>query len=127
MGQILTNEARATIARKWRGSGQTQAVFAAEHGITDRTLRAWLNRWAPSHTASPEVVRELVEQTIERLRELVTNRDAGDGKPTPSVEVKAVETVPPAVAPQPSTAARATLHPDPSRGVAWDLGNVGGQ
>src|SRR2546428_6721997 len=120
MGQILTTEARAAIARKWRGSSQTQAVFAAEHGITDRTLRAWLNRWAPSHVASPEVVRELVEQTIERLRGLVANRDAGDGKPTPSVDVKPVETVPPALPPRPSPAAPPTRHGTPAGAIAWD-------
>jgi len=126
MGHRLTNEARAAIARKWRGSGQTQAVFAAEHNITDRTLRAWLNRWAPSHPASPEVVRELVEQTIERLRGLVANRDAGDGKPTPSGDVNTVETVPPAVPPRPSPAAP-PIHSTPAGVVAWDMGNIARQ
>jgi transposase-like protein len=131
----ISDEDRVRVARGWRKSGMTQAAYAASHGVTDRTLRAWLARWAPSHPASPEVVRELIEQTIERLRGLVANRDAGDGKPTPSVDVKAVETVPPAVPPRPSPAvpprpspaAPPTRHGTPARAVAWDMGNIARQ
>lgn len=43
----MKDEDRARIARGWRQSGRTQAQYAAEHRITDRTLRMWIARWAP--------------------------------------------------------------------------------
>jgi len=124
MGQILTNEARAAIARKWRGSGQTQAVFAAEHGITDRTLRAWLNRWVPSHPASPEVVRELVEQVIERLRGLVVAPDAHPGTQALRDGLNATSAASTAAAPVPSSARRPVHQDDVPSAVTWDLANI---
>ena len=124
MGHRLTNEERAAIARKWRGSGQTQAVFATEHGITDRTLRAWLNRWAPSHPASPEVVRELVEQVIERLRGLVVASDPHSGTQVLSDDLNATTAAPTAAAPPPSSAARPVRQGDVLSAVTWDLANI---
>lgn len=35
-----------TLARQWPSSGQTQAVFAARHGVSAATLRYWLRRAA---------------------------------------------------------------------------------
>lgn len=67
----LKNEDRARIARGWRPSGQTQPTYAALHGITDRTLRMWVARWAPPCTSGTEVVRDVCERAIERLRALV--------------------------------------------------------
>jgi transposase-like protein len=67
----LKNEDRARIARGWRQSGQTQAQYAAQHQISDRTLRMWVARWAPPcASGATEVVREVVERAIERLRAL---------------------------------------------------------
>jgi hypothetical protein len=128
MEHRLTNEARAGIARKWRDSGQTQAVFAAEYGISDRTLRAWIAKWNPAYRASPRIVQEVVEQAIERLRDVLVGLDSthDDGDVRPAEGTANSAATPPS-APPLSSVALPIRHAHPTRGVAWDLGNIGAQ
>jgi hypothetical protein len=42
-----TVEQKTAIAEGWRTSGLRQADYASEHGISDRTLRLWLAKYAP--------------------------------------------------------------------------------
>jgi hypothetical protein len=78
----LTDECRARIARGWRQSGRTQAQYAAEHRISDRTLRIWIARWAPSCPSGTEAVRDVCERAIERLRALIDG--LGQDNPLPA-------------------------------------------
>jgi len=82
MEQPLKDEDRARIARGWRQSGQTQADYAAGHEISDRTLRVWVARWAPLCASGTEVVRDVVERAIERLRALADG--LGQDSPLPA-------------------------------------------
>ena len=66
MEQQLNDEARARVARAWRQSGQTQGQYAAEHQISDRTLRTWIARWAPPCPSGTEAVRDVCERAINR-------------------------------------------------------------
>src|SRR5712692_6352690 len=78
----LTDEDRASIARGWRRSGLTQPAYAAAHSITDRTLRAWIARWAPSYPNADKPVRDVCERAIERLRALIADLDSHGDSPT---------------------------------------------
>ncbi len=75
MELLLNDEARARIARDWRKSGMTQAEYAASHSITDRTLRSWLRRWAPTSLHGTEAVREISARAIEQFRALIADLD----------------------------------------------------
>src|SRR6267143_1205492 len=71
----LTDQDRARVARGWRRSGLTQPAYAASHGITDRTLRLWLRRWAPTSLHGTEAAREICARAIEHLRALLADLD----------------------------------------------------
>src|SRR5579862_5239521 len=42
----------ATVVKQWPASGETQAVFAARHGVSAAKLRYWLRRAAAKTTGS---------------------------------------------------------------------------
>ena len=119
--QPLKDEDRARIARGWRQSGRTQAQYAAEYQISDRTLRMWIARWAPPCRSGTEVVRGVVERTMARLRAVLDCLDqesAADSAPEPKNDAGAPGKAP-AVAPQENVSASG-MHP---RG--FDLSNLG--
>src|ERR1700694_3042242 len=66
--RTLTDLDRARIARGWRGSNLSQPAYAAEHSITDRTLRAYIARWAPVRPDGSQAVRKIVLDAIDRLQ-----------------------------------------------------------
>jgi len=72
--QVHTEESKASAARDWHKSEMTQAQYAASLGISDRTLRNWISRWAPTYRESP--AREVIEDAIERLRDVLVGLDA---------------------------------------------------
>ena len=74
----MTDNQRAAIARRWASSGMDQAEYARLHGIRPRTLREWIQRWAPT---TPADVRALaiVRQT---LRDLHSSARCRAGTPT---------------------------------------------
>ena len=118
----LTDDARAEIARAWRSSQEPQERFAAAHGVTARTLRGWIKRWAPPQEAAPEVVREVIKSAIERLHAVLVDLDAAlAGKFIP--KPPPVDAVPSARRPSPGVNDGVA----DARGVRWDLGNLGGQ
>src|ERR1041384_1670146 len=78
-----TDAERARIAQGWRESGLAQPVYAAQHGITDRTLRAWLVRWAPPCSGNLETARKVVRKAIERLEALAVAMECGTGAELP--------------------------------------------
>ena len=65
----MTDNQRAAIARGWASSGMDQTEYARLHGIKPRTLREWIQRWAPT---TPADVRALaiVQQTLRDLQAL---------------------------------------------------------
>jgi hypothetical protein len=73
----LTDEARAAVARGWRKSGLGQRPYAAQHAISERTLRSWVSRWAPEYRGT-EAVRDVCERTVERLRALIAALNVED-------------------------------------------------
>jgi DNA-binding transcriptional regulator YiaG len=67
----LTNGDRARIARGWRASGLTQPAYAALHAVTDRTLRAWIARWALPCQNAPEATRKMLSDLVERAQTML--------------------------------------------------------
>jgi len=98
MTMPFTDQDRARVARGWRSSGLSQPIYAAEHGITDRTLRDWISRWAPVPPGGAVVARKVILQAIERLQSVLGGLDmsvaqgteAPPGKPTRVDELQAV-------------------------------------
>src|SRR5207302_10884417 len=88
MEKELRNEDRARIARGWRTSAMTQPAYAAVHGITDRTLRMWIARWAPPCPTGTEAVRAVCERAIQRLRALVDGLGQPSATPASALEPK---------------------------------------
>lgn len=72
--KTMTDEARAQVARGWEQSGLTQADYAAQCGISPRTLRDWLSRYAIQQPPA-ERVRRLIEDTIDKLLALLAALD----------------------------------------------------
>ncbi len=128
--QPLTDKMRASIARGWRKSGLSQSAYAATYSVTDRTLRAWVARWAPP--CGGEATRNVVERTIERLRALVAGLDDEANATTEpaalasSVAVAAVPAITPAVpVPASRSASNQGAHlVESPRAVRWELGNI---
>src|SRR5579862_7072782 len=52
MRRVELRQRMATLVKQWPSSGETQAVFAARHGVGATKLRYWLGR-AASKTAGP--------------------------------------------------------------------------
>ena len=52
MRRVELRQRMATLARQWPSSGETQAVFAARHGVSATKLRYWLRR-AAAQTTGP--------------------------------------------------------------------------
>jgi|SRR5467141_1957157 len=122
MKQPLKDEDRSRIARAWRTSGMTQPAYSAAHGITDRTLRMWIARWASPCPSGTEGVRAVCERAIERLRALVDGLDQDSASPASPLELDNVAAAPgvaPGVLPQ-SNVNRSTT------GLrSFDLSNLG--
>jgi transposase-like protein len=66
---------RAAIARGWLGSSRNQREFAAEYGISERTLRAWVSKYAVRQPTG-EVVRAVVKEAIEKFTAILQALDA---------------------------------------------------
>jgi uncharacterized protein YjcR len=69
---ILNDEQRAAVARGWASSGMHQVSYAQFHGIKPRTLREWIQRWAPTASADVRALT-IIEKAIRDLQAL---RDA---------------------------------------------------
>lgn len=85
--QRFTDGDRSRIALGWRGSGMTQPAYAAMHSISDRALRAWLARFAPSCRNPDEGARLVLKNALEQLQALLRALDAVPaGHPDPDPE-----------------------------------------
>lgn len=111
MDTRYSDEDRARIARGWRGSKLAQPAYAAAHGITDRTLRAWIARWAPVRVDGGEAAKRILTETIAQLQTLLANVDlpapaegqSEAARMTPVCGAQPDATVPPApVTPRPT-------------------------
>jgi transposase-like protein len=100
----IDDEARRRIARGWASTSLDQRTYAAQHGISPRTLRQWVRQFGM--TARPEVrVREVVERAIADLTALLASLDADVARREDSPE--GVGESPEPVTPERSTAAAA--------------------
>lgn len=63
----MTDAEREQIARDWRVSGISQPDYARKFGIRDRTLRAWIARFAPEPVGTEAAIR-VVREAIDRLQ-----------------------------------------------------------
>jgi hypothetical protein len=63
----FSDQERATIARGWAASGLPQDLYAASFGVTGRSLRGWMAKFAPSQPPVERVEAILVEM-MERLQ-----------------------------------------------------------
>lgn len=77
----MDEETRAQVAWGWEASGLSQAAYAAEHGISARTLRAWrkerhTGRQRDVHAAPVDTVRGILVDAIARLQGLLASVDA---------------------------------------------------
>jgi transposase-like protein len=70
-----TDEARARVARGWTESALSQAAYAELHGISPRTLRDWVSRYA-SGEPSAERARSAIQNAIEALSEVLAALNA---------------------------------------------------
>ena len=69
------NAARARIARGWLNSSLDQRAYAAQHGISTRTLRQWVSRYgAPDRPAAR--AKAIIDTAINQLQALRTALDA---------------------------------------------------
>ena len=67
--KVITDEARAAIARAWLDSSLSQPEFARQHGISPRTLRLYVQRHAGRHEER-QVVAQDVGVDIKKLGEV---------------------------------------------------------
>jgi hypothetical protein len=89
----LDDAARARIARGWAPSCLTQAEYAARHGISDRSLRAWMARFAVG--SRPELrVRAIVERALSELEAVRAELDADQERRAGSVSDEVPVTLP---------------------------------
>jgi hypothetical protein len=72
----MIDEARVAVARGWEKSGLSQAEYAAQHGISGRTLRSWRARYLPAGTPV-EDARRVIARAIEKLRALLAGLESG--------------------------------------------------
>jgi transposase-like protein len=71
----FTDAERRLIAVGFRNATSDQRTYAAKHGISTRTLRGWVRRYAVGDR--PEVrVRAIVEGAIQQLQDLLAGLDA---------------------------------------------------
>lgn len=80
MNQASDRSHRFKIARGWPGSGQTQAQYAAQHGISPRTLRAWLARYSPGKPHAARA-KQVIERAISELESLLMELEAEQAAP----------------------------------------------
>ena len=73
--EAIDDARRAAIARDWMCSSLNQREFAAENGISERTLRAWVSRFAVRQPTG-ENVRAVVVETIGKLTAILQALDA---------------------------------------------------
>ncbi len=73
--RTFNDETRAAIARAWTESQLTQEEYAARFGISTRTLRLWLARYASTRPPLAEA-RAILVDAIERLQALMATVDA---------------------------------------------------
>src|SRR5438132_3247372 len=69
---------RAAVARGWRSSLLTQGEYARRNGISDRTLRSWLQRYAPVPPGSSEEVRRVLRGAVDTLQRLLEASAIGE-------------------------------------------------
>lgn len=69
------DESRAQVARGWEQSGADQAEYARQHGISERTLRAWRRRFCPPGMPV-EAARVAILHAIGRLQVILVGLDA---------------------------------------------------
>jgi transposase-like protein len=71
----FTEPERRLIAAGWRSASCDQATYAADHGISTRTLRGWVQRYGVGDR--PEArARAIVESAFRQLQDLLTALDA---------------------------------------------------
>jgi transposase-like protein len=98
----IDDEARRRIARGWASTSLDQRTYAAQHGISARTLRQWVRQFGM--TARPEArMREVVEKAIADLTALLASLDADAARREDSPEESAA--LPERAAPERSAAA----------------------
>jgi len=69
--------ARARIARGWSSTPLDQPTYAAQHGISERTLREWARRFGAGRRPAART-RAIIESAIAQLQALRTALDAED-------------------------------------------------
>ena len=69
------NATRARIARGWAATSLDQPTYAAQHGISTRTLRDWVRRFGGDRRPHPQL-RAAVVATIDQLQNVLAALDA---------------------------------------------------
>lgn len=82
-GNLLTvtkhdDELRARVARGWTESGLPQEDYAQAHGISARTLRSWVSRYASSDPPAKRA-RAAIANAIQALRSVLAALEADLG------------------------------------------------
>jgi hypothetical protein len=62
------DQLRARVAGGWTESGLSQPEYARQHGISERTLRAWRAKHCADRLPPGEAVREAIVEAIEKLQ-----------------------------------------------------------
>lgn len=106
---MLTDQARAAVARGWASSCLTQAQFAADHGIAPRTLRLWVERFGDG------------ERPVERAKAIIDTAFADLKKVRETLDAEAAREAATPPAPEPLEREEApTRKPMPPPGFfAW--------
>jgi transposase-like protein len=65
---VRDDQLRARVARGWTESGLSQPEYARQHGISERTLRAWRAKYCADRQPPGEAVREAIVDAMERLQ-----------------------------------------------------------
>jgi transposase-like protein len=87
LGMTFTEAERRLIAAGSRGTSCDQATYAAQHGISTRTLRGWVQRYGVGDR--PVVrARAIVEGAIRQLQDLLAGLDAEAERRNGSGEVE---------------------------------------
>ena len=69
--RTYSRQERRSLVREWKGSTLKQEVFAAQHGISLRTLRCWIPRYSPTTPPLEQVLKGIgdAQCALERIRQ----------------------------------------------------------
>ena len=77
--KTFDDAARARIARGWTSTSLDQATYAAQNGISTRTLRQWVSRYGAGGRPAARA-RAIIESAIAELQALRTALGAEDAR-----------------------------------------------